>query len=228
MSTLSVYIDGYNWYHAIFKHHPEWKWLDVQRFFQVLQPHDTLIKVKMFSALIDPHNQASDARERQQRYFRALGTLPTVEVILGAFQKRDVTCAQCKCRYSIDEEKKTDVNIAVHLMADAIGELTEKMIVVSGDSDIQPAVEWVATQTNVKVAVLLPALPQEQSTRRTDYYRTKKLPVECKFLPLDCIKNCQFPNVVRLQGNTLAIRPHAWASPAVQGLCKREPGSGAP
>ena len=26
------YIDGYNWYHAVFKHYPEWKWLNIENF----------------------------------------------------------------------------------------------------------------------------------------------------------------------------------------------------
>jgi hypothetical protein len=37
-----VYVDGYNWYHAIFKHYPEWKWLNVQTLFEVLRPDDDI------------------------------------------------------------------------------------------------------------------------------------------------------------------------------------------
>jgi hypothetical protein len=68
-----VYIDGYNWYHCIFKHHPEWKWLNVQSFFDSLRPHEEIVSVKMFSALM-LHD--ADAVERQKRYFAALRTLP--------------------------------------------------------------------------------------------------------------------------------------------------------
>lgn len=51
MAKAIFYIDGYNWYHAIFKHFPEWKWLNIQ---ESLRPHDQVLAVKVFSAMIDP------------------------------------------------------------------------------------------------------------------------------------------------------------------------------
>src|SRR6266853_1342365 len=97
-----VYVDGYNWYHAIFKHYPDWKWLNLYSFFKALRPHEEVTTVKLFSALIDPDKPASDARERQERYFSALGTVPQIKIILGAFQPREVHCrGQCGERYII-------------------------------------------------------------------------------------------------------------------------------
>jgi len=55
-------------------------------FFEKLLSRDKVLSVKMFSALVDPHNPISDARERQERYFSALKTFPKVQIILGAFQ----------------------------------------------------------------------------------------------------------------------------------------------
>ena len=116
-----VYIDGYNWYHAIFKHYPSWKWLNIQTFFQSLRIDEEVCSVKFFTALVDERNKQSDARERHSRYLKALSTLPKVKVILGIFQDREVTCrASCGGKYSVPEEKKTDVNIAVEIMSDAL------------------------------------------------------------------------------------------------------------
>jgi len=208
MKTI-VYVDGYNWYHAIFKHHPEWKWLNVQSYFDAVRPHDQIISIKMFPAWIyhDP-----DAQERQKRYFDALGTLPRVKMIYGIFQPRTVTCrSDCKAQYVIQEEKKTDVNLAVEIIDDAVREACEHMIVVSGDSDIQPAVEWVArNRSAIKLTVLVPLLPNEYNERRVDYYKTRKLAVDCAFLSLKGIKENQFPNFVMLGGGKKAIRPHIW------------------
>jgi hypothetical protein len=120
MPRAIIYIDGYNWYHAIFKHFPEWKWVNVQSLFEALRPHEEVVSVKMFSAMVDPHLIGSDARERQQKYFDALRTLAKVTIVLGTFQVREVTCKANGCKYSFQEEKKTDVNIAVHMMSDAI------------------------------------------------------------------------------------------------------------
>jgi uncharacterized LabA/DUF88 family protein len=206
-----VYIDGYNWYHAIFKHRPEWKWVNIQSYFESLLPHDDILFVKMFSSWIrhDP-----DAQDRQKRYFDALGTLPKVRLVLGVFQPREVTCrGECKNKYLIQEEKKTDVNLAVEIINDAVKELCEHIIVVSGDSDIQPAVEWVAkNKPDMKLTVLVPLLPDEYDDRRVDYYKTKNLAVDCAFLNLKGIKENQFPNFVMLGGGKKAIRPHVWKS----------------
>ncbi len=207
-----IYIDGYNWYHAIFKHYPEWKWVNVQSLFEAIRPDDDVIAVKMFSAMIDPHDLGSDARQRQKRFFDALRTLAKVKVILGTFQERQVTCRANGCRYAFPEEKKTDVNIAVEMMADAFSGACNSMYVVSGDSDVQPVVEWIATnKMQIKLTVYVPALPREQANRRTDYYKTKGLPVDCKFLPIGNIKDHQLPPVVKLGNGNVSVRPHLWA-----------------
>ena len=209
-----VYIDGYNWYHAIFRHYPEWKWLNIQSFFEMLRSREEIVSIKMFSALI-LHD--ADAVERQQRYFSALKTLPKVRLIYGLFQPRTVTCrADCKLKYDVQEEKKTDVNMAVEMIGDAIAGVCEHMIIVTGDSDLQPAVEWIArNRPAIKLSVYIPALPAEQSMRRIDYYTTQKLPVDCNFLPLDQIKDHQLKDSIRLPGAEvkLAIRPHVWKKP---------------
>jgi len=57
---LIVYIDGYNWYHAIIKHHPEWKWLNISTFFKALRPHEGIVAIKMFSAILSLEGQTVD------------------------------------------------------------------------------------------------------------------------------------------------------------------------
>jgi len=85
------------------------------------------------------------------------------------------------------------------------------MCVVSGDSDIQPVVEWVCKNyPKIKIYVYIPALPNLQRDRRIDYYLTQRLQVECKFLPLDTIKDHQMKATVKLGGGKLAVRPYVW------------------
>lgn len=210
MRRTIVYIDGYNWYHAIFKHRPEWKWLNIRTFFKGLRPHDEIVAIKLFSALMPD----ALSRERQEKYFLALKEVLSVEVILGFFQEREVTCrSQCGNKYLIHDEKKTDVNIALAMLGDAISGACNQMVVVSGDSDAQPAVEWVCNRhPEIKVIVYVPCLPPERPFRRTDYYRNKGLSVDCQFLPLDNLKDHQLPNAVRRPGEEVRFlnRPHTW------------------
>ena len=139
-------MDAFNWYSGIFQHHPAWKWLNVQSFFKALRLDEEVVTVKFFTTLVDPLKNVSTRRDRQKRYIRrALGTLPKVKIILGKYQERTVTCQARDCmrrlEYQVPEEKKTDVNMAVNLLEDAVRELTDSMVIVSGDSDLEPAVE---------------------------------------------------------------------------------------
>ncbi|NBV24810.1 MAG: NYN domain-containing protein [Proteobacteria bacterium] len=207
-----VYIDGFNWYHAIFKHHPEWKWLNIQTFFEVLRPHETVVSIKFFSAIVDGHRKgASDARDRHEKYIKALKSLPKVKVILGKFQDREVTCrAVCGRKYLVPEEKKTDVNNAVEIMADAVDDKCDLAILISGDSDVQPPVQWVRRRYPQKsVLVYIPALPQERDDRRLDYYTS--IGVQCKFLPLESLVRHQLPETIRLPDGETICRPSIWS-----------------
>ncbi len=208
-----VYIDGYNWYHAIFKHRPEWKWLNIQSFFEAMRPDEDILLVKFFTAIVDEEKLDSDARERHIKYVDALKTLLKVRVILGKFQDREVTCrANCKLKYKVPEEKKTDVNIAVEILSDAFKGNCDSMVVVSGDSDAQPPLQWVkANCSGIKISVYIPALIQEQALRRLDFYR--RMGVTAKFLPLTDLKSHQLPNLVKLGGGNVSMRPTVWSAP---------------
>jgi uncharacterized LabA/DUF88 family protein len=209
-----IYIDGYNWYHAIFKHYPEWKWLNIQKFFEALRPDENVKAIKLFTAIVDENIPGSDARERHEKYISALKTLPKVTVILGKFQGREVTCrADCKKKYIVPEEKKTDVNIAVEIMADAFKNDGDSIVLVSGDSDAQPPILWVKKNyPDKKIIVYIPALSSEREKRRLDFY--KKIGIDCSFLPLEGIAAHQFPHVVRISPAKVVCRPESWTKPA--------------
>jgi hypothetical protein len=205
-----VYIDGYNWYHAVFKENPQWKWLNVQTFFEPIRPDDDVTAIKLFTAMVvDP-----DGKERQTTYFNALDTLPKISIKYGLFQPRQVTCrASCREPYSVQEEKKTDVNMAVAMISDAVDGLVDRMCVVTGDSDIQPAIEWISTRfPNIRTIIYVPCLKRDQPNRRTDHYRY--LPrVACGFLPIENLGEHQLKPNVKIRENPIlfACRPASWA-----------------
>ncbi len=209
-----VYVDGYNWYHGIFKHYPEWKWLNVQTLFDALRPHENIHSIKFFTSIVDEDKPASTARERHQKYLTALRTLDKVSIILGKFQNREVTCrADCRLKYLVPEEKKTDVNIAVELLSDAFKDRCDSIILVSGDSDIQPPIVWVKSNfPTKKISVYIPALPQEKDKRRLDYYN--QIGVDCKFFPLDGLPGHQLPHAVQYAPGKFVCRPSEWKKPS--------------
>ena len=209
----TIYVDAFNWYFGIFQHHPAWKWLNAQSFFEALRLDEEVVTVKLFTALVDPLKHVSTRRDRQKRYLKALGTLPKVKIILGKYQERTVICKARDCmrrlEYQVPEEKKTDVNMAVNLLEDAVRGLTDSMVIVSGDSDLEPAVEWVRRNyPHVKTTVYIPVLEDERQQRRNDNYH--RMGVTCKPLPLADIPRHLFPATVQVNESETITRPAEW------------------
>lgn len=139
-----VYVDGFNLYFGILQGTPDLKWLNLESFMDFLRPDEEVLGVRYFTALVDPQKHLSVSRDRQKRYLQALGSCPKLKVIMGKYQLREVSCrGKCRERYEVPEEKKTDVGIAVQMISDAIDGLMDRIVLVSGDSDLEPAVEWI-------------------------------------------------------------------------------------
>jgi len=64
-----VYVDGFNLYYGAVRGGAH-KWLNLQRFFSLLRPHDSISQIHYFTALVD-----GPTRPNQEVYLRALGTL---------------------------------------------------------------------------------------------------------------------------------------------------------
>jgi len=91
-----VYIDGFNCYFRVFRHRPEWKWLNIQSFYENLRSSEDVISIRYFTAIVEPKKPFSETRNRQMLYLNALRTLSKVSVILGKYQDREVRClAHC-------------------------------------------------------------------------------------------------------------------------------------
>src|SRR5579862_6992381 len=84
---LWIYIDGFNLYNGALRGSP-YKWLDLHAFAQALRPADEIMKVKYFTAQVDRRFNDPQQRVRQRLYWRAIRTLPTVEIIEGHFKTR--------------------------------------------------------------------------------------------------------------------------------------------
>lgn len=207
----TIYVDGFNLYYGVLEDNPQWKWLNLQTFFEALRPDEEVVAVKYFTAEIEPEKRSSPKRDRQKRYFRALRMLPKIHLIFGRYQLRWVTCrAQCRQKYQTPEEKKTDVNIAVAMINDTLQGLTDTMVLVSGDSDIEPAVKWIReNHPEIKITVYVPVLPDNAHARRNDHYLS--MGVACRPLPLALLSEHILSDVVVMPDGTTLTRPAEWA-----------------
>jgi uncharacterized LabA/DUF88 family protein len=103
-------------------------------------------------------------RPNQEAYLKALQTTPLVVIVLGHFKRKRVKCTHPLCTYpggrffETREEKHTDVNIAVHMLDDAYQGACDRMILVSGDSDLVPAVKIIKKRyPAIRIFVYVPA-----------------------------------------------------------------------
>ena len=157
---VSVYIDGFNLYHALddlnytFKKRKKiglkpadqrlnhYKWLDLKTLSQnLMRDYQELVSVKYYSAYANHRGQ--DVVKRHRAYVQALEH-SGVEVTLGVFKRSQQGCRNCGVRWWKYEEKESDVRIATDIVADALRDNFDDAMIISADSDMKPAKEHVA------------------------------------------------------------------------------------
>lgn len=139
-TTTIAYIDGFNLYHGLrSKFGRRYLWLNLHELVRQLRPADDILTVRYFTALVrdDP-----PALHRQQTYLAALRAHcgDRLEIVEGRFQRKSCHCRVCGASWTQYEEKETDVNIAVSLVADAAAVASELALIISADSDLCPAI----------------------------------------------------------------------------------------
>lgn len=156
MQRVYVFVDGFNIYHAI-NSNPAWqpyKWLDLVALSKTLVPKSESIRGVIYCTALATWLPTSLARHKN--YIKAL-ELTGVHVVYGQFKVRDKQCSKCGYQYKSHEEKQTDVNIATWLFRLAAEDRYDKAIIISGDSDLIPAVQGVKYAYPAKeIAVAIP------------------------------------------------------------------------
>jgi uncharacterized LabA/DUF88 family protein len=158
--TARLYIDGYNLYFGALKGTPL-RWLDPVAMSRHAFPSLEVVATKYFTArVVDEIGREGQAR-RQSLYWRALRSLPNLEIVEGKFRVRRVWARSATPPPELvevirAEEKGSDVNLATHLIMDAIEERADVFIVVSGDSDLVAPIAALTRRLNKAVAVINP------------------------------------------------------------------------
>lgn len=202
MPRVTVFIDGFNLYHALNEKalYHKYKWLNLEKFSKCfLEPKDELVDTLYFTAYT---TWDSSKLARHQIYVSALRTV-NVKVILGAFRRVDQECRICKATYQTFREKRTDVNIALNLFQTAIADTWDKALVISGDSDLLPAIEAVKiTFPSKKIGIVIPIGRRAEELKQVaDFHRKVKL---------KHLATCQFDDTLVIDTNTSLNRPANW------------------
>jgi 6-hydroxy-3-succinoylpyridine 3-monooxygenase len=206
-----VYIDGFNLYYNALKD-TKYKWLNLQKCFELIRTDDIIQEVKYFTSLLSPGWK----REHQKLYIGALSTLSKVQIFYGKFKTKDIECQVPDCRYDglktfcIPVEKRTDVNIASHFVADtALRVDIDNLILVSGDSDLVPAIQTariISPEKRIIVYVPIPENPLNELVSS----EIRKAADTHRNLPWAAIKNAQLEPVIVDETGRQFTKPECW------------------
>jgi len=187
-----VYIDGYNLYYGCLKG-TNYKWLDLVKLFKEkilpsitaevegaqLQLDLEQLTIKYFTAeILEKVAKDSDSRTSQSSYLGALAkhSPDSLEIIRGNYSLIE---AHAKHIDPLDpekwprdcqkvtiwkvEEKKSDVGLALHAFKDAILGEIDHAVIVTNDTDIQPAMEMINSLTKVKIGLVIPTRDHQRT-----------------------------------------------------------------
>jgi len=205
-----VYIDGLNLYYGAVRRTP-YKWLNLELLFRRLRPHDDLKQIYYFTALVEHREKAA----RQMQYLKALDTRPLVKAVIGRFKMKKVKCGIEKCRYDglryfeVPEEKRTDVSIATQMLDDAFLDQADNLILVSGDSDLVPAIDRIRERFPEKEIIVYIPAPSKGHVRAAAV-ELRAAAHKARELPMILIKRCQFPVKVAGRDGKVIAKPAEW------------------
>lgn len=159
MHRVISYIDGFNLYYGLrSKAWRRYYWLDLVALSKALLKPDQLWgEAHYFTSRIRHDGTNADDARRQSIYLDALANSPDLTIHEGHFLQKPQRCHACGATWMSYEEKMTDVNLAVRLLADAFDDRFDTALIVSGDSDLSTPVKQVRARfAGKRVVVAFP------------------------------------------------------------------------
>jgi len=154
-SRVSFLIDGFNLYHSL----EDWevesgicvKWLDLKSvcnsfLMTIANSRDENLVIEgiyYFTARISHYQKGNPQRVAKQRIYMKAVEATGVEIVEGAFREKYPRCRNCGRKYRTHEEKMTDVAIACKALELCHKDLTDIVVVITGDTDQIPPLNYI-------------------------------------------------------------------------------------
>lgn len=87
--------------------------------------------------------EQKDRRDGKKKYLEALNYYERITVELGDVRPKRTTCFNCDREFYVPVQKLVDVRMSVRLVSLAWSEIVKKIVLVTGDKDLLPAVQAV-------------------------------------------------------------------------------------
>ena len=178
MKRVTFYIDGFNFYFGLKrakKASPQWGryyWIDIVALCRSFLGHEQILeKVVYFTA--SPLNPQKNSRQSAFLNANKILNGDKFEIVRGKYMEKHIVCPNCNYSISRPEEKKTDVNISVRMIADCVLDKTDTLILISADTDLIPPINFIMKHFKDKaVKVYFP--PSNYSLEIKDYLLAHK------------------------------------------------------
>ena len=212
MNRTAFLIDGFNLYHSLREASRDMggvstRWLDLRAlcrsFLYQIGGNAQLAGVFYFSALAR-HLEAikPDVTVRHLAYIECLRATG-VEVELAQFKEKWITCPHCHAVITRHEEKETDVAIAIKLMELSWRDQCDSVVVMSGDSDLAPALR--AVQRQFLSRSIYCCFPYRRGS-----FELRGLAKRCFKVKKERYAKLQLPDPVVLADGRLVAKPVGW------------------
>ena len=201
------FIDGFNLYHAIDELNKDYlKWVnyfDLASAF--IQPsREKLVSVYYFSAF--PSWNQSKLRRHED--FNDANKAKGVQSVISKFKKKFKACPSCSHRWVGHEEKETDVQIALYMLRSVVKKDCDKILLISADSDLVPAVKMAKELSPNFPVVLLTPPGRSGLARDLKSVSDRSIRIKQKHLERNLL-----PEKLAYRGRTI-VRPTKYRPPA--------------
>ena len=200
---VAAYIDGFNLYYGLrSKGWQRYYWVDMNLLVRkLLRREQQLEVVRYFTTRVLAVPGDPDKPKRQNVYLEALETLSNVTIQYGYFLPKERTCHRCGTTLRTYEEKMTDVNIAVSLLADAQDGIYDT---ASADSDLSSPIEEVLRRYPDKRVLV--AFPPDRASQQL-----RKVATASFTIGRDAFRDSQLPDLVTKPDGFVLNRPSTWS-----------------
>lgn len=209
MARLYFFIDGLNLWHALDylesapdrNRYHKFKWVNLRRLANcyVVDKKDAIVGVEYFTTLVT-WNAGKFAKHR--KFIKAQEN-EGVLVTYGEFKRKDVLCKLCRKTFPTVEEKQTDVNIALRLYQLAVQDAYDKAIIISGDTDLLPAIKTVRKDYPGKeIGIVIPiGKRSEDFKNQADFHHKMKE---------KHLQSSRFDDTITLKDGSTLTCPPSW------------------
>ncbi len=209
MNKTIFLIDGFNLYHSILdavkqnKLPSSCKWLNLKSlcnsYLHLIGNNAQIADIFYFTSYT---KHFKDKIKRHKTFVKALKSVG-IKIVFGKFKKRHIMCKHCKIPFDRYEEKETDVAIAVKIMELGHIDCCDTIVVISGDTDLSPAVRtFKKLFSNKEVYFIFPYHRKNQELK--DISENKSFNISFKQY-----QNHQFPDRLMTKKETIN-KPSKW------------------